>query len=141
MALITFKKPIYGALASAVKFGLLLIGLPLAFIKFGMFGAITFLVVSEISRYVPLLIGQVRERFSFVLQDLATTLFMFGLIGLLEWLRWALGLGTSVGIYRFLCEGFVGMRRSDLTTGFRMPSTDEDKVRGLNIKFTFRLMD
>ena len=72
-------------------------GLPLAFIKYGIFGAIIFVVVSEISRYVPLLIGQVRERFAFVVQDLAITLFMFGLVGLLEWLRWALGLGTSFG--------------------------------------------
>jgi O-antigen/teichoic acid export membrane protein len=95
--LIGFRKPVYGASSSAVKFGLLLIGLPLAFIKYGIAGAIIFLIVSEILRYVPLLIGQARERFSFFMQDLAITLFMLGLVGLWEWLRSALGLGTSFG--------------------------------------------
>ena len=95
--LIGFRKPSYGASSSAVKFGLLLIGLPLAFLKYGIVGAIIFVVVSEVLRYVTLSIGQVRERFSFVAQDLAITLSMLGLVGLWEWLRSALGLGTSFG--------------------------------------------
>jgi O-antigen/teichoic acid export membrane protein len=96
-ALLGFSKPLYSAYSNGLKFVLLLIGLPLAFIKYGIVGAIIFVVVSEIFRYVPFLIGQSRERFSFIVQDLVMTLFMFGLVGLWEWLRSALGLGTSFG--------------------------------------------
>ena len=93
--LIGFGRPLYGAYAWGLKFAVLLIGLPLAFIEYGIVGAIIFVVVSEIFRYVPLLIGQTRERFSFVGQDLATTLLMLALVLFWGWLRSALGLGTS----------------------------------------------
>src|SRR5262249_27862337 len=90
-------KPAYAALSLGMKFGLLLIGLPLTFIKYGISGAIVFLAVTEIIRYFPFLIGQKRERFSFFAQDLAMTLLMLGLVALWEWLRSILGLGTSFG--------------------------------------------
>ena len=93
--LIGFRKPFYNAAGLAVKLGLLLVGLPLTFIKFGIVGAIIFVAVSEVLRYVPLLIGQARERFSFAMQDFLTTGLMLGLIVLLEWLRFALGFGNS----------------------------------------------
>jgi O-antigen/teichoic acid export membrane protein len=100
--LIGFSKPLYGACSFGLKFGVLLIGLPLTFVKYGLVGAIIFVVVSEIVRYVPLLIGQIRERFSFLMQDLAMTLLLFGLIGLWEWLRMASGLGISFGNLLFV---------------------------------------
>ena len=90
-------KPSYAAFSIAIKFGLILIGLPPTFIKYGISGAIVFLTVTEIIRYIPFLIGQKRERFSFFAQDLAMTLFMLGLVALWEWLRSILGLGTSFG--------------------------------------------
>jgi O-antigen/teichoic acid export membrane protein len=93
--LLSFKKPVYNAAASGLKFALLLFGLPLTFVKFGIVGAIIFVAVSEGLRYVPLLIGQARERFSFAMQDFVATLLMFGLVGLLEWFRSAMGLGNS----------------------------------------------
>ena len=93
-ALLGFSRPLYSTYSNGLKFSLLLIGLPLVFIKYGIVGAIFFVVVSEIFRYLPLIIGTTRERFSFVVQDLAMTLLMFGLVGLWEWLRLALGLGT-----------------------------------------------
>ena len=98
--LIAFSRPYYGASSSAVKFGVLLIGLPLAFVKYGFAAAIIVVVISEILRYVPLLIGQVRERFLYVYQDIAMTLCMFALIGLFEWLRFAVGFGTSFGSFQ-----------------------------------------
>jgi O-antigen/teichoic acid export membrane protein len=95
--LIGFGRPLYGAYSFGLKFGVLLIGLPLAFMKYGIVGAIIFLVVSEIFRYVPLLVGQTQERFSFVGQDVALTSLMLGLTLVWEWLRYALGLGFSFG--------------------------------------------
>jgi O-antigen/teichoic acid export membrane protein len=91
--LIGFRKPLYGAAASAVKFACLFVGLPLTFIAFGFGGAVIFVAISEVLRYVPLLIGQRRERFSFVTQDFGTTFLMFGLVGLLECVRSVLGFG------------------------------------------------
>ena len=100
--LIGFGKPIYGSFSYGVKFVLLLIGLPLAFRDYGFAGALVFVVVSEIVRYFPLLIGQIREGFAFLKQDLAMTLLMFVLVGLWEWLRLAFGLGTTFdGLMRF----------------------------------------
>jgi O-antigen/teichoic acid export membrane protein len=93
--LLGFGRPLYGAYSFGLKFGVLLIGLPLSFMKYGIVGAIVFVVVSEIFRYIPLLIGQIRERFSFFGQDLALTSLMFGLILFWSWLRYALGWGTS----------------------------------------------
>jgi O-antigen/teichoic acid export membrane protein len=95
--LIGFRKPSYGAAASAAKFALLFIGLPLIFIALGIVGAVIFVAISEVLRYVPLLIGQRRERFSFLMQDLGTTFFMFGLVGLLECVRSVLGFGGALG--------------------------------------------
>ena len=93
--LIGFGKPHYGAFSFAVKLALLLFGLPLAFMKYGIAGAIVLVVISEISRYIPILVGQAREGFSFVKQDLAMTSLMLALVGLWEWLRWVSGFGTS----------------------------------------------
>ena len=81
-----------------LKFGLLLIGLPFAFNAYGITGAIVFVTASEVFRYAPLLIGQIREGFSFLKQDLAITLLMFLFIGLWEWIRSVFGLGTTFGV-------------------------------------------
>ena len=93
--LMGFGKPLYGAAANGFKFAWLLFGLPLAFVNFGVLGAIVIVATSDLWRYVPTLIGQRREGFSFAGQDFAATLAMFGCVGLFEWLRWSLGFGTS----------------------------------------------
>jgi O-antigen/teichoic acid export membrane protein len=93
--LLGFGKPFFGAVANSLKLGWLLIGLPLAFVKFGAVGAIIVITVSDLFRYIPIFIGQIRERFSFGVQDLFATLVVFALIALWEWVRWSLGFGTS----------------------------------------------
>lgn len=93
--LVALRKPLYSAYANAFKFGLFLIGLPITFLWYGIVGAIIFTTVIEFLRYFPILIGQVRERFSFFAQDAVITLLMFVLMGFWEWLRWNLGLGSS----------------------------------------------
>ena len=51
--------------------------------------------ISDIWRYLPVLVGQVRERFSFAAQDLFITVAAFAFVALWEWLRWTIGLGVS----------------------------------------------
>jgi O-antigen/teichoic acid export membrane protein len=87
--------PSYSALANSVRLILLVVGLPLSFKFRGLTGGIVTLVLVEVCRYVPVYIGQRRQRFSFGAQDGAITLAMFAMIGLWEWLRWASGFGTS----------------------------------------------
>jgi O-antigen/teichoic acid export membrane protein len=93
--LLGFGKSAYGAVANSLKFSWLLIGLPIGFMKGGVLGAVMVVAVSDLFRYGPIFIGQIRERFSFGVQDSLATLLMIAALGLWEWLRWALGFGTS----------------------------------------------
>ena len=94
-SLLGLGKPLYSAVGNGVKFAFLLIGLPLSVRSHGVLGGIFVVVLAELSRYVPLLIGQRREQFSFARQDVLVTLLGFAILALLEWLRWVLGFGTS----------------------------------------------
>ena len=78
-----------------MKFGWLLIGIPLGFHYYGAVGAIIVISVSDIFRYLFVFNGQIRERFGFGRQDCFVTLLMLGLFGGFEWLRWMFGFGTS----------------------------------------------
>jgi len=93
--LLGLGKASYSALCNATKFVILLIGLPIAFKLYGLFGAVLVIAFADLGRYLPVLIGQIQERFSFGRQDLLVTLVAFSLTGLWEWLRWVCGLGTS----------------------------------------------
>ena len=94
-SLLGLKRPIYGAIANAAKFAWLFIGLPLAYAAFGVVGVIGVVALSDISRYAPIMYGQIRERFSFGAQDAAATGVLLVLIVGLEFLRRFLGFGTS----------------------------------------------
>jgi hypothetical protein len=73
----------------------LLIGLPLSIHYSGPVAAILVIAVADVFRYFPALVGQIRQRFAFPLQDLLLTSLVLGLFLFLEWLRWKIGLGTS----------------------------------------------
>ncbi len=93
--LLGLGKPLYSAVGNGVKFTFLLIGLPVSVGTYGVLGGIFIVVIAELSRYIPLYIGQRREQFSFGRQDLLITIGAFAMLGLLEWLRQRSGLGTS----------------------------------------------
>lgn len=95
-SLMGLGKPVYGAVANSLKCAYVVIGLPLAYQYYGIFGAIVVMAASDLCRYIPLFVGQVRERCSFGKQDVATTLILFSLIACFGWLRWSLGLGTTL---------------------------------------------
>jgi O-antigen/teichoic acid export membrane protein len=88
-------RPSYATAGYGVKFLLLVVGLPLSLKFDGLVGGVIALVMIELCRYVPIFVGQKRERFSFGDQDLRVTVAMFMMIGLWEWLRWMSGFGTS----------------------------------------------
>jgi O-antigen/teichoic acid export membrane protein len=87
--------PSYSAIANTVRLVLVVFGLPLSFKAGGVIGGVISLAAIELCRYVPVFVGQRRERFSFGIQDLSVTLGMFLMVGVLETLRWKFGLGTS----------------------------------------------
>jgi len=93
--LLGLGKPSYGAISNGLKFGFLLICLPLSVGTAGIAGGVMVIALSDLCRYIPVIIGQIRERLSFGMQDLLITLAMVPLICLLEWLRWKCGFGTS----------------------------------------------
>jgi hypothetical protein len=93
--LLGLGKPSYSAASNSSKFLFLLIALPLSFTIFGLVGGIMVVALADVCRYVPVLIGQRRETLSFGMQDLLTTILMFALIGIFQWLRWIFGFGTS----------------------------------------------
>jgi O-antigen/teichoic acid export membrane protein len=93
--LLGLGKPTYGAVSNSLKFGYLLIALPLGYTAHGMLGAVVAAAAGDLCRYVPVLIGQLRERFSFATQDLFLTAGLIILVMALQWLRWKFGLGTS----------------------------------------------
>jgi O-antigen/teichoic acid export membrane protein len=88
-------KPSYGAAANGTKLAFLAVGLPVMVNFFGLLGGVVVVALADLTRYIPILIGQRREKFSFGRQDLLLTFVVFALIGFTEYLRWARGLGTS----------------------------------------------
>ncbi len=93
--LLGLGKPSYSAVSNAVKFVFLLIGMPLFTKFYGVLGGVMVVAFADLFRYVPILVGQRRERFAFGMQDLLSTSAVYLMIGLLEWLRWTAGYGTS----------------------------------------------
>ena len=93
--LLGFGRPVYTTFGSGFKLTWLLIAFPVVYAEFGLSGAIMVVATGDLFRYLTSLVGQIRERFSFAVQDAAITLFLIGLICLFEWLRWSLGFGTS----------------------------------------------
>jgi O-antigen/teichoic acid export membrane protein len=93
--LLGLGKPSYSAIANGLKFAFLLIGLPVSVTFHGVFGGVMVVALADLCRYVPICVGQRRERFSFGMQDLLLTLAVLLLIGFFEWLRSILGFGTS----------------------------------------------
>jgi O-antigen/teichoic acid export membrane protein len=104
--LLGLGRPIYSATANCSKFLFLLIGLPVGVTKFGLSGGIIVVATSDLFRYFPIAIGQVRERFSFLAQDFFVTLTVLLLIGLWEWIRGVAGLGYSFGPLPFNIGAF-----------------------------------
>jgi O-antigen/teichoic acid export membrane protein len=93
--LLGLGRPAYVAGANSAKFIFLLVGLPLGISIFGLFGGVLVVVMSELFRYLPVLVGQRREQFSFGMQDFFLTVAVFLLMTVWEVVRWRAGYGNS----------------------------------------------
>lgn len=93
--LIGIGQPKYTTVASGSKFVLILGGLPLATMWYGIVGAVIIIAISDLPRYGPILFGQRRSELSFLRQDALATAAFFALIIFWEWARFSFGLGTS----------------------------------------------
>jgi O-antigen/teichoic acid export membrane protein len=94
-ALLGIGKPSYAAAANGLKLVFLIVGLTLGTSMYGLLGGVVVVAMADLCRYVPTLVGQVRERFSFGMQDLLVTCAVLLMICLLEYARYSLGFGTS----------------------------------------------
>ena len=93
--LLGLGEPKYLTIGNASKFGWTCLALPFAYSSYGLLGVIVVTATSDIFRYVPIFFGQIRLRFSFGLQDVLATLFMFAGYLFFVWLRWFLGFGVA----------------------------------------------
>ena len=94
--LLGFGKPSYGAMANGLKLYWMIAGIPVAFTQFGVLGFVIVVATADIWRCGPTAVGLVRERFSFVGQDIVCTLIVIVLVTLCEGLRSSIGFGTSL---------------------------------------------
>lgn len=88
-------RPQVCTVASSVKLGYLLIGLPLGFEAGGMLGAVIPLMTADIVRYAVLLVAQLRARIGFGSHDLLATAVLLATLLLLTLLREWFSLGTA----------------------------------------------
>ena len=93
--LIGIGKPKYSTISNGARLAWIVVALPIVTIHYGMLGAVIVIAFSDLFRYFPILIGQIRSQLSFAVQDFLSTLTFFTLIVFWEWVRFVLGLGTS----------------------------------------------
>ncbi|MBN9276779.1 MAG: oligosaccharide flippase family protein [Hyphomicrobium sp.] len=93
--LLGFGKPAYNMIGNIIKLIYYVVFLPLAFQAVGMVGIVMVVSGSEVGRYLALAVGQKRENFSFIRQDLIASLLFVALVALFSWLRLVAGFGTA----------------------------------------------
>lgn len=93
--LLGLGKPLYGAAANGSKLLYLIICFPLSFGFLGIVGVAAVIGLGDLLRYPAIFAGQLKERFSFGIQDLLLTIVLIVFVGCWQFLRWNAGLGTS----------------------------------------------
>lgn len=93
--LLGLGRPTYSAVANACKLTWLVITLPIGYAAYGIAGAVVAVSLGDACRYAPLLLGQIRERFTFGSQDFLATMTLIALIAFWEVVHRGLGLGLT----------------------------------------------
>jgi hypothetical protein len=96
-ALLAIGKPLYSAQSNFARFGIIALGVPLAYQSFSVLGAIIVIAFSDLPLYIVNLYGLWREKLSCFIQDLQTTAFFIGVLALFLIIRsyWGFGLPIS----------------------------------------------
>lgn len=97
-SLLGLGKPLYGASGNLVKLICLAVGIPVGLHLFGILGAVLALVLGDIFRYFPILLGQRREDLSFRRQDIVLTIVFIAVLFAVTLSRWQLGFGTAFSL-------------------------------------------
>jgi O-antigen/teichoic acid export membrane protein len=95
-ALLAISKPLYSAQSNFARFGIITLGVPLAYYNFGELGAIIVIAFSDLPLYLVNLYGLWREKLTCLAQDIQTTAFFIGVLGLFLIIRNSLGFGLPI---------------------------------------------
>jgi len=92
-------KPNYLALGNFSKFVFIIIFVPLFYNIAGVFGAIVAIALNDITMYIIINVGLLKERLSLLKQDLFATVLLIVLVALLIFFRSLIGIGLPVSEY------------------------------------------
>lgn len=102
--LLGIGRPIYGAIGNTTKLVWLLVGLPLATIRYGIGGAVCVIAAVDMVRYGPLWMAQRREGLSFTRQDVGLTIALLFMIVVWRQILALLGIADGFGELRNLAQ-------------------------------------
>jgi O-antigen/teichoic acid export membrane protein len=94
--LIAIGSPLYGAVGNCLKFGYMLVALPLGFMIWGPLGAVIAIALNDVPFYLAISYGLWKEGFSGLKQDLKSTGFLLLCLTLTLAIRYQLGLGLPI---------------------------------------------
>lgn len=95
-ALLALGKPIYTAYSNFGRLFVVVFGLWFGFQMYGLVGAVIGIAFSDLASYLVLYYGLLREKLSFVLQDIQLTLIYFAMLAAVLGLRYGLGWGLPI---------------------------------------------
>lgn len=95
-ALLAISKPLYSAQSNFARFGVIILGVPLAYYSFGTLGAIIVIAFSDLPLYIVNLYGLWQEKLFCFIQDVQATAFFTVVLTLCLLIRYSLGFGLPI---------------------------------------------
>jgi O-antigen/teichoic acid export membrane protein len=95
-ALLAISKPLYSAQSNFARFGVIILGVPLAYYSFGTLGAIIVIAFSDLPLYIVNLYGLWQEKLFCFTQDIQATAFFMIVLTLCLLIRYSLGFGLPI---------------------------------------------
>ncbi|MBD2603771.1 oligosaccharide flippase family protein [Scytonema hofmannii FACHB-248] len=95
-ALLAISKPLYSAQSNFARFGVIILGVPLAYYRFGTLGAIIVIAFSDLPLYIVNLYGLWQEKLFCFTQDVQATVFFTVVLTLCLLIRYSLGFGLPI---------------------------------------------
>ncbi len=95
-ALLAISKPLYSAQSNFARFGVIILGVPLAYYNFGTLGSIIVIAFSDLPLYIVNLYGLWQEKLFCFTQDVQATAFFTVVLTLCLLIRYSLGFGLPI---------------------------------------------